>query len=227
MREGRAVARSSSRVLFRKRRNTVPAGSSIRKTSRMPPTDPSARELFEVLVREHADALLASIRAGAGRAHADDVFQETVLVAWRRLADYDRTRPFGPWLRGIARLVALDLAGRHRRMQIADPATFDAIERNVAAFERARIDGPEPAMSFRERLAALDDCLSRLPAMYADVVQATYRETKQLADVAHAIGGNEELVKKRLQRARAMLAECLRAKAAFADENDGGTEACA
>jgi RNA polymerase sigma-70 factor (ECF subfamily) len=150
-----------------------------------------------------------------------------VLVAWRRLADYDRTRPFGPWLRGIARLVALDLAGRHRRMQIADPATFDCIERNIAQFERARIEGAEPAMSFRERLAALDECLSRLPAMYADVVQATYRETKQLAEVAHAIGGNEELVKKRLQRARAMLAECLRGKAAFADERDGGTEACA
>jgi len=187
----------------------------------MPPVDPSARELFEVLVREHADALIASIRAGVGRGHADDVFQETVLVAWRRLADYDRTRPFGPWLRGIARLVALDLVSRQRRMQVADPATFDTIERNVAAFERARGEGAEPAMSFRERLAALDDCLSRLPAMYAEVVQATYRDTRQLADIAQALGGNEELVKKRLQRARAMLAHCLRGKAAFADETDG------
>ena len=189
--------------------------------------DPTARELFEVLVREHADGLMASIRAGVGRAHADDVFQETVLVAWRRLADYDRTRPFGPWLRGIARLVALDLAGRHRRMQVADPSTFDCIERNIAQFERARGDGPEPAMSFRERLVALDDCLSKLPAMYAEVVQATYRDTKQLAEVAHAIGGNEELVKKRLQRARAMLAECLRGKSVFASECGDGTETCA
>lgn len=183
--------------------------------------DPSARELFEVLVREHSDGLMASIRAGVGRAHADDVFQETVLVAWRRLADYDRARPFGPWLRGIARLVALDLASRHRRMHATDPATFDLIERNVARFERSRGEGAEPAMSFRERLSALDDCLARLPAMYAEVVQATYRETRQLAEVAQAIGGNEELVKKRLQRARAMLAECLRGKGAFADEADG------
>jgi len=187
----------------------------------MPPTDPTARELFEVLVRDHADALMASIRAGIGRAHADDVFQETVLVAWRRLADYDRTRPFGPWLRGIARLVALDLMSRQRRMQVADPATFDAIERNVAAFERVRIEGAGPAMSFRERLAALDDCLSRLPAMYAEVVQAAYRDDRQLADIARATNDNEEAVKKRLQRARALLAHCLRGKGAFADEAGG------
>ena len=27
-----------------------------------------------------------------GHEHADDIFQDTVLVAWRRLGDYDRTR---------------------------------------------------------------------------------------------------------------------------------------
>lgn len=205
----------------------VPRRPDPGKIPRMPPTDPTARELFEVLVRDHADALMASIRAGIGRAHADDVFQETVLVAWRRLADYDRTRPFGPWLRGIARLVALDLMSRQRRMQVADPATFDAIERNVAAFERARIEGAEPAMSFRERLAALDDCLSRLPAMYADVVQAAYRDNLQLADIARATNDNQEAVKKRLQRARALLAHCLRGKGAFADEAGGSEGALA
>lgn len=54
--------------------------------------EPSARDLFEVLVREHGNALLASIHAIAGPSHADDIFQDTVLVAWRRLGDYDRTR---------------------------------------------------------------------------------------------------------------------------------------
>ena len=30
-----------------------------------------------------------------------DLFQETMVVAWRRLDDFDHTRPFGPWLRGL------------------------------------------------------------------------------------------------------------------------------
>ena len=32
----------------------------------------------------------------------EDLFQETMLVAWRRLNEYDRSYPFGPWVRGIA-----------------------------------------------------------------------------------------------------------------------------
>ena len=35
-------------------------------------------------------------------AAVDDLFQETMLVAWKRLDDCDLSRPFGPWLRGIA-----------------------------------------------------------------------------------------------------------------------------
>ena len=35
-------------------------------------------------------------------AAVDDLFQETMLVAWKRLDECDLSRPFGPWLRGIA-----------------------------------------------------------------------------------------------------------------------------
>ena len=178
---------------------------------------PTARELFEVLIREHGDALLASIRATAGPAHADDIFQDAVLVAWRRLPDYDRTRPFGPWLRGIARMIALDYAGRHARVRIASPEVMESVERDLRAFERFTGADAETAMDFRERLAALDDCLSRLPAMYAHAVQAAYRDAHTLAHIANASGESTETIKKRLQRARAMLGECLGAKGAFSE----------
>jgi RNA polymerase sigma-70 factor (ECF subfamily) len=183
------------------------------------PAPPTARELFEVLIREHGDALLASIRATTGPAHADDIFQDAVLVAWRRLPDYDRSRPFGPWLRGIARMIALDYAGRHTRVRLASPEVMESVERDLRAFERFTGAGAEAAMSFRERLAALDDCLSRLPAMYAHAVQAAYRDAHTLAHIAHAGGESIETIKKRLQRARAMLGECLAAKGAFAEES--------
>ena len=185
--------------------------------------EPSARELFEVLIRDNGEALMASIRANAGANNADDIFQDTVLVAWRRLADYDRTRPFGPWLRGIARVLAMEYSGRRARLRLADPATLDLIERHVAAFERYSGTSAEPAMSFRERLSALDDCLAQLPAMYAQTVQAVYRETRSLSQIAVLLGENEETVKMRLQRARALLAQCLTRKTAFG--NDSGVVA--
>jgi RNA polymerase sigma factor (sigma-70 family) len=194
-------------------------------------SDPTARELFEVLIREHGDALLVSIRANLrcthrGSTHSleDDIFQETVLVAWRRLADYDRTRPFGPWLRGIARLVSLDVVSRHTRQHAIDPThlascvdehTARGIERDLAKFDCYR-GSDESAMGFRERLAALDECISRLPAIYAHCVQAAYRDAHTMKEVALAFDEQEETIKKRLQRARAMLAECLAQKGAIA-----------
>jgi len=178
--------------------------------------EPSARDLFEILVREHGDALLASIHAIAGPLHADDIFQDTVLVAWRRLEDYNRTRPFGPWLRGIARMVALEYAARQKRVRIASPEVMAAVERDLHAFERWTGSAAEAAMGFRERLAALDDCIARLPTPYADAVQSVYRDSHTIAHLAMASDESKESIKKRIQRARAMLAECLSAKGAFA-----------
>ncbi|MEY2713875.1 MAG: polymerase sigma factor SigW [Planctomycetota bacterium] len=179
--------------------------------------DPTARELFEVLVREHGDALLASIRATAGAEHAEDIFQDTVIVAWRRLSDYDRSRPFGPWLRGIARMIALDYASKRARVRIASPEVMEQVERDLRAFERWTGSAAEAAMGFRERLSALDDCLSRLPANYAQAIQSAYREPRTIAQVARATGEQEETIKKRLQRARALLADCLGSKDAFGE----------
>lgn len=181
----------------------------------MPHRDPTARELFEVLIRENGDALLASIRATAGHEHADDIFQDAVLVAWRRLPDYDRTRPFGPWLRGIARMIALDYAGKRARMRVASPEVLESVERDLRAFERFRGGDGEAAMDFRERMTALDDCIGRLPPMYAHAIQSTYRDSHTLAQLATAAGDNEEAIKKRLQRARAMLESCLGGKGVF------------
>src|SRR6185295_662794 len=62
-----------------------------------------AKQLFEILVREHSAMLLVYLRAAVREpALVDDLYQETLLVAWRTLDRFDRTRPFGPWLRGIA-----------------------------------------------------------------------------------------------------------------------------
>ena len=58
-------------------------------------------------------------------------------------------------------------------------------------------------MDFRERMTALDDCIGRLPPMYAHAIQSTYRDSHTLAQLATAAGDNEEAIKKRLQRARA------------------------
>ena len=42
------------------------------------------KEVFEILMRENADMLLAFLRASVRDSHAvDEMFQETMVVAWR------------------------------------------------------------------------------------------------------------------------------------------------
>jgi hypothetical protein len=61
---------------------------------------PSGKEIFEILVRDHTAMVLAYLRCRVWSPDAvDDLYQETMLAAWLRLAEYDRERAFGPWVR--------------------------------------------------------------------------------------------------------------------------------
>lgn len=165
---------------------------------------PSGREVFEILVREHADMLAAYTRSLAWSGTAsDDLFQETMLTAWRRLAEYDRSRPFGPWLRGIARNLCLSISRSSKSGPVTtDAGVLDALEARYARFL-------PPGTAFRERAERLLGCLERLPEAMREVIDMMYARGLMLAQIAGSIGDSEESVKKRAQRARKLLAECV------------------
>src|SRR5215470_16313964 len=61
---------------------------------------------------------------------ADDVFQQTTLILWKKFAEFDRRRGFFPWACGIARLeVANFLRSRgRRRLYFSDDLNLLLIE---------------------------------------------------------------------------------------------------
>lgn len=169
-----------------------------------------ARDVFEILVREHADMLGLFVRSVVRDPHrADDLVQETFLVAWRRLADYDRTRPFGPWLRGIAS--KLILAERHSRAGVVlrSAELLEQLALRCEALQRRSGD------TLDERLDCLKDCLADLPEPYRAAVDERYRSEGDLPTSAERLGIPLDTLKKRLQRARTRLAECLSRKLAW------------
>ncbi|MBX3358482.1 MAG: sigma-70 family RNA polymerase sigma factor [Phycisphaeraceae bacterium] len=170
-----------------------------------PNPPPSGREVFEILAREHADMLAAYLRTLVYAPDViDDLFQETMLVAWRRLQDFDKSRPFGPWLRGIAANLVLEHRRRSARgVMCCDPEVLEAIDRRFTDLSRFAGD------SFRDRAGRLRHCLARLPDKLREVVELAYARGLLLKQIAESLSASEEAVKKRVQRARESLVLCL------------------
>ncbi|MBZ0151895.1 MAG: sigma-70 family RNA polymerase sigma factor [Planctomycetes bacterium] len=170
-----------------------------------------SRDLFEILMREHIDSvrafLLSSLRDAAA---AEDVLQETFLVAWRILDRYDRQLPFGPWVRGIAQKLVLNHRRRlgRSRVHFCDAELLSRIEQGVRDFEQL------PGDTFDERLDALRDCLTRLPGAHRDAITLHYEHGLHCKEIAVRLGIGFEAVKKHLQRGRARLQQCLDTKRA-------------
>lgn len=178
-----------------------------------PGRPPEPLELFEILVRENADSLTAFLRAAVDDHSAvDDLFQDTMLVAWRRLGEYDRSRPFGAWLRGIARnLVMEHYRTNSRQVTLSDERVLEYLDRRVAQVDR------QPGDSLQEKVTALTDCIERLAPMYREPIDLHYRQRRTSEWIADHLATTRDAVQKRLQRARLQLAQCLERKGVLAE----------
>jgi RNA polymerase sigma-70 factor len=168
-----------------------------------------SRDLFEILMREHIDSvrafLLCSLRDSIA---AEDVLQETFLVAWRILDRYDRQLPFGPWVRGIANKLILNHRRKlgRSRVHFCDEELLNRIDDRFREFNQI------PADTFDERLDALRECLSRLSGPQRESIRLHYEHGLHCKQIAVRLGIGFEAVKKHLQRGRAQLQRCLRLK---------------
>jgi RNA polymerase sigma factor (sigma-70 family) len=148
------------------------------------------RDAFGALVERHQRMVEAVAFSAAGRAHVDDVVQDTFVTAWRtldRLRDTERVRP---WLRTIAR----NLACKARRRR-----THDALQELTG--DRTPFDD----VSDREVAAAL----GRLPSRYREPLVLFYYEHCTVKEVADALDLREDAVMQRLSRGRKKLGEAL------------------
>lgn len=172
-----------------------------------------AEDLFNILVRQHADMLTAYIHSVAfDRTTVDDVFQETIITAWKRIGEFDHQRPFGPWLRGIARYQILSAARSKRRYR----AHLNELQQIRIDEQLDRIDQCA-GDTFAQRMTALRDCLARLAPDAHEAVDLVYVRGLDSTTAAKSIGASDETFRKRLYRARLTLAECLKTKSIFSD----------
>lgn len=164
-----------------------------------------ALELFEVLVRENGGMLTAYLRTTSiPNSVVDDIWQDTMLTAWRRWEDYDRAKPFGAWLRGIASKNVLAWYRKHKKDHIAcDQATLEYFSDQFGRVHNLAGD------TFDEKLQALRNCIEALPEGYRESIRLRYEENLPPSAMAEKLARKSETVKKQLQRAKSLLFDCI------------------
>ncbi|MEM9354241.1 MAG: sigma-70 family RNA polymerase sigma factor [Planctomycetota bacterium] len=163
------------------------------------------QKLFETLVRENEGCLTAYLRALVrDPGLVDDLFQETLITAWRRFGDFDQSQPLGPWLRGIAfNLVRNAARKRARDFLVVGDEVAALVEDAVAQIDSAEGD------TWRERLRTLEDCVSQLPERSRQLIADRYEAGCSADAISAKNGTRPATVRKQLQRAREALAECM------------------
>jgi RNA polymerase sigma-70 factor (ECF subfamily) len=127
---------------------------------------------------------------------ADDLFQQTWLLAVRHVRRYDGRRSFDTWLFAIAHNAAIDVLRRKAGESLDEedfPLPADAPDALAAAMtaERAAIVAAE---------------MAALPALYREALTLRFEEGMKLEEIAEVAGAPLSTVKSRVQRGL----ECLR-----------------
>ncbi len=137
---------------------------------------------------------------------AAELAQETFVIAYRKLGDYDSARPAGAWLRGIARNLArnaLRKRARHRRFL----SEGKDLENIFSSLEVAEGDAGQGRL--KEKLAR---CLKRLPARQRSALRLFYESEKSARDAAVILKVNIKTVYQLLWQARVGLRKCIESK---------------
>jgi RNA polymerase sigma-70 factor (ECF subfamily) len=166
------------------------------------------KTLFEILVREHGEMLNVFLRCSVQSPQlADELFQETIVVAWRNMEKFDTERSFGRWLRGIARkLILAEYRKRSQGVLLLDERALDRVDDRCDQLHR------RPGDTLQEKLAGLRECIAILPDKFRRAVELRYMEDVRGARLAARLETTAENAKKLLQRGRQRLLNCLQNK---------------
>ena len=166
------------------------------------PTAPSAEFISQVTrCQRH---LLAFVQTLIWHpADAEDVLQETNLVLWRKVDEFDATRPFMPWAMRIAQLQAMAwLKTRGRAKQRLQETLLETLA--AEAIEDTEIIEP--------RRAALTECMQRLSEDHRVLIARRYEPDGCVQDVADERGSTPKAVSEMLRRIRQHLMTCIENK---------------
>ena len=134
---------------------------------------------YERVLTRYLNRLLGP-RGGA----AADVLQDVFIKAYLNLNDYDRSRPFSPWIYRIAHNEAMS----HLRRNRTEPQPLDSADAELILERLAADDDPAKILLRKRADHAVRAAVSDLEVKYRDVLVLRYLEEKsydEIADILH------------------------------------------
>jgi RNA polymerase sigma-70 factor, ECF subfamily len=132
---------------------------------------------------------------------ADDLYQQTTLILWKKFGEFDRKRSFFAWACGVARLEVANFLrsrGRHR-LYLSDDLNLLLIEAQ-AEMTNQELD---------ERRDALAQCIKNLRQRDRDLITECYGDTSGIHTAADRRGRSPQSIHNSLRRIRRALFECI------------------
>ena len=169
-------------------------------------------ESFEELVRSYGGRLLATATRMLGNTQdAEDAIQESLIAAWKAIAQFNGASSLYTWLHRIAVnscLAKMRTAGAKSEisMATADRSIGTAFEELPAAWSEP---GPSPEQRITMR-RSIERALQLIPADLRTVLLLRDVEDLTSQEVAAKMGLSDAAVRQRLHRARTAMAELLR-----------------
>jgi RNA polymerase sigma-70 factor (ECF subfamily) len=136
------------------------------------------------------------------RREAEDLTQETLIRAYKKLEMYDYSRPFGPWIRKIAANMCLN------HLQRKNPVMIELNEEWIDTGLTAQ-PTPERLTENAEKSEQIHTAILSLPAHYRAVIELRHYQELSYLEISEELGIPLSAVKSHLHRARRTLAKRL------------------
>ena len=146
-------------------------------------------------------------------ADAQDVCQETLLRALRRLSTYRAEAALFSWICQIAYHQISDYWQRRRRdgAHLVFPEDDPTVQAVLATLQASEADSPEAQRYSAELGRVVQTTLDNLPGRFGDALEWKYLDGLSVADVARRLDVSIAAAQSLLQRARAAFREAFKA----------------
>jgi RNA polymerase sigma-70 factor (ECF subfamily) len=165
------------------------------------------RAAFEELVRRTARLVYVRAALEAGNAsHAEDLVQETFLLAWRKIGQVSDPSGFRPWLLSILHSVIVDSARRQNRRKRSRPRAQDGAMLRL-------VDGqpsPDESAQLQEQRERALSVLRSMPEEYRQALTLRYLGGADYETISRQLALSNGSLRGLLHRGLKMLREELK-----------------